>query len=275
MFYPPTRKPIPIQAFSICLLFNILLFALTPTSSLAQNTRINDYNSIGWYNYFGTIKLSSKWGVHHEYQFRRDDFISKWQQSLLRLGINYQIHPKIQFRLGYAWIETFPYGDFPINSMGKDFTEHRIYQMVTLTDKVSILDFSHRFMLEQRFIGIYTNANLSKEDKYTFLNRLRYLFRIQLPLIGKEVGNKTPYLAFYDEIFIGFGKNVKENVFDQNRVSLLVGYRFSPVIRLECGYLNQTLQLGREIENRNVFQYNNGIIVNLYLNLDFSKKESQ
>ena len=72
-------------------------------------------------------------------------------------------------------------------------------------------------------------------------------------------------------LFIGFGKNVNVNVFDQNRVAVLLGYKFSPSLRIEGGYLNQTVQLGREVNGRNVFQYNNGIILNTYLNLNLKK----
>jgi len=118
-----------------CFLF-ITVFASNTLS--AQNTRINNYNSIGWFNYFGTFKVSQKFGIHTEYQFRRSEIITEWQQSLLRVGVNYQINPKIQIRLGYAWIETFPYGETPINGMGKDFTEHRLFQMATITDKVVV-----------------------------------------------------------------------------------------------------------------------------------------
>jgi hypothetical protein len=75
-------------------------------------------------------------------------------------------------RAGYAWIETYPYGDFPINGLGKDFTEHRIFQMVTLTDKISKVELSHRFMLEQRFVGRYTKPELIVEDDYLFLNTI-------------------------------------------------------------------------------------------------------
>ena len=238
----------------------------------AQNTRTSNYNSIGWYNYFGTFKVSEKFGIHTEYQFRRNEIITEWQQSLLRVGVNYQLNPNIQFRLGYAWIETFPYGEIPINGMGKDFTEHRIFQMVTVTDKVSIFDLSHRFMLEQRWLGTYSDPTLHVEDKYLFLNRLRYMFRLQLPLKGKEIKANTPYLAAYDEVFIGFGENVNENVFDQNRLGVLLGYQFNSTLRVEGGYLNQIVQLGREVNGSNVFQYNNGIIVNAVFTFDLSKK---
>lgn len=84
--------------------------------------------------------------------------------------------------------------------------------------------------------------------------------------------NHTPYLAVYDEVFLGFGKNVNENIFDQNRFGILLGYKFSPTLIIEGGFLSQIVQLGREVENRNVFQYNNGIIINSVFNFDLSKK---
>ena len=239
----------------------------------AQNTRINDHNQIGWYNYFGTFKIANKFSIHSEYQWRRDNYITDKQQGLLRVGLNYQANPKLQLRLGYAWIETYAYGDYPINGMGKDFTEHRTYQMATLTDKISKLDISHRFMLEQRFVGRYTSASLDVEDDYLFLNRLRYMFRIQMPLKGNSIDDHTPYIALYDEIFIGFGPNVNENIFDQNRFGLLLGYKFNAGFRIEGGYLNQIVQLGREVDGRNVFQNNNGFIINTLLNFDLTKKK--
>jgi hypothetical protein len=241
--------------------------------ALAQNTRLNENNTIGWYGYFGTIKLNQKVGIHTEYQFRRDNVITDWMQSLLRVGLNYQLNAKTQARVGYAWVETFPYGETPLNGFGKDFTEHRTYQMLTLNDKVETVDVSHRFMLEQRWIGRYSSPTLTKEDDYLFLNRMRYMFRMQVPLRGKTIGDKTPYLAIYDEVFLGFGKNVNENVFDQNRLGILLGYRFSGKVRVEGGFLNQIVQLGREINGRNVFQHNNGLIISTILNIDASKQK--
>jgi hypothetical protein len=92
--------------------------------------------------------------------------------------------------------------------------------------------------------------------------------RMQVPLKGKEVKDRTPYMALYDEVFIGFGRNVNANVFDQNRFGLLFGYRFSKQFRLEGGYLSQILQFGREINGQDVFQHNNGIIINALVNID-------
>ncbi len=250
----------------------ILVFFLAPSPSYGQNNRLNTSNQIGWYTYFGTFKLSNRLGLHTEYQFRRANVITNWQQSLLRLGLNYQLHPAVQVRVGYGWIETFSYGEYPLNGFGKQFTEHRVFQMAQLSQKVGKMDFSHRFMLEQRFVGKYSDAQATKESEFPLLHRMRYMVRMQVPLKGNEIQDKTPYLAVYDEVFVGFGENVNANVFDQNRIGVLLGYRFSKNFRLEGGYLNQTLQYGRLINGKNGFQHNNGLIINSNINLDLMNK---
>jgi hypothetical protein len=247
-----------------------VLLCLPVLSATAQNTRITDRNQIGWYNVFGNVKLKKGWSLHGEYQWRRDNWVTHWQQGLLRAGLGYQLHPKLQARVGYAWAETFAYGDYPLNSLGRDFTEHRMFEMFTLSDKIGRVDITHRFMLEQRWIGRYFTADAAREDDYLYVNRARYMLRLQMPLQGATLDDGEFYAAVYDEIFLGFGKNVNENVYDQNRIGLLAGYRFGPKFRLEGGFLSQILQLGREItppdslnpNGRNVFQYNNGVLLN-------------
>ncbi len=244
----------------------LIISIILSTPGLAQNNRHNTYENIGWYNYFGTFNINNTFALHSEYQFRRANYITNWQQSLLRIGLNYTPVIGVQIRMGYAWVETFNYGDIPLNSMGKEYTEHRIFQMLQLSNKINRIELSHRFMLEQRWVGRYSNASLSKEDEFPFLNRMRYMFRIQTALKGREIIDKTPYIAIYDEIFMGFGKNVNLNVFDQNRIGILMGYRYNKNLRIEAGYLNQTIQFGRLVNSQNIFQYNNGIILNNYIN---------
>ncbi len=244
--------------------FYAMIVLFCTTFGLAQS-RITDKNNIGWWTYNGTFTVSNHFSIHTEYQWRRADYVQKWQQGLLRVGVNYKYNDETLFRAGYAWAETYPYGDIPLNGMGKDFTEHRIYEMAQLSGKISKLGTSHRIMLEQRWIGRYSKASLDKEDSYLYLNRLRYLLRLQLPVY------KQLYVAAYDEIFVGFGGNIGENIFDQNRFGALVGYTFSKNFRAEGGYLNQIVQLGREVGGKNVFQKNNGFIVSGIFNFDLRK----
>lgn len=245
-----------------------VVICINTFNSTAQNTRIKDYNNIGWYAATGTFHFHKKWSAHLEYQWRREDFLSKWQQSLLRTGINYHVNSNLTVRAGYAWAETYNYGDYPLNAFGKTFTEHRLYQVATLTQRNGCIDLTHRFLLEQRWLPRYASAASVKPEEWLYLNRARYMLRLQRALKGKTLEDKEPYIAAYDEIFIGFGKNVNENIFDQNRIGLLLGYRFNSSFRIEGGYLNQTLQLGREVIGRNVFQHNNGFILSGIINVN-------
>jgi Protein of unknown function (DUF2490) len=255
-----------------CLL--ILLF-LHAGQHQAQNTRMHTYGKIGWYNFFATLNLNAKLGVHFEYQWRRDEYVTNWQQSLLRTGLNYKISPNVLLRAGYGWIETFNYGEIPLNAFGRNFSEHRIYEMAQFAQQEGRFEFTHRLMCEQRFIGKYTHAEADRESSFPLFNRMRYMFRVQAPLKGKEISDKTPYLAIYDEVMIGFGKNLGVNVFDQNRIGALIGYRKSQALAIEIGYLHQMLQFGRMIDGKNVFQRNSGIIFNLLYRIDMRKKTEE
>ncbi len=248
-------------------LFALLIFSLISLISYSQNTRIKDKNSIGWYALNAGFKLDDKWSLAGEFQWRRTHIISKPQQTVYKLAVNRLVFPGVNIRAGVALAESYNYGDIPLNSMGKQFTEHRAYEMLGLNNKFGRVESNHRFMLEQRWVGRYSDVSLDKEDDYVYTNRFRYMYRVQIPLKGREITNKTPYAAVYDEVFIGFGKNVNENVFDQNRLGLLLGYRFSPKVRIEGGFLSQIAQLGREVGGRNVFQHNTGLI--LSTNLSF------
>jgi hypothetical protein len=246
--------------------FLLVLVAVATINAIAQNTRLAERNNIAWIANTTTVKLTNKTSAFLEYHWRRADWVRDWQQSLVRTGVQYQLNNNVQLRAGYAWIETFPYGTYTLNAMGKQFTEHRLFQTVLVTQKINKTDLSHRFMLEQRFVGRYSNAALQKEDEFVSTNRLRYMLRLQQPLSKKP--NEKLYAAAYNELFISFGENVNENVFDQNRAGLMIGYRANKNFRIEGGFLSHIQQLGREINTRNAFQYNRGLIINSFINID-------
>jgi hypothetical protein len=244
----------------------VLMFMVSVRAG-AQNDRLHTHGTIGWYSTFATIRLGGPWSIHAEYQWRRDELVLGWQQSLARAGVSYKVNDRVLLRAGYAWIETFAYGTLPINAFGRDFTEHRMYQLLQLNERHGRLEVMHRFMLEQRFVGRYSAPQVTREDEYPLLHRVRYMLRIQRPFRSGPDAPQSAYAAVYNELFIGFGPNVNAIVFDQNRISVLVGYPFSDRVRVEGGYLNQVLQFGRRVEGRPVFQHNNGVIVNAYLTI--------
>lgn len=233
-------------------------------SAPAQNDRVNDLNNTNWMQAFNSISLGKKWGLHLEYQWRRENGLKNWQQSLLRIGANYKLNEQVTAHLGYGWIESFPYGDHPIASNGT-FPEHRIYEQLSFRQPVSKWVFTHRFRIEQRWLQRKLAGVNGWVSDWNFLHRFRYQFRAQYPFWIK--GERQFYGAAADEIFIGAGKNLGTNIFDQNRIFLLLGLKPNKRISLEAGYFNQTLQQGRRVNNQTVIQRNNGMVLSSFLSL--------
>lgn len=237
----------------------VIAFLLMAFTSSAQNDRVNDFNNTNWLQTFATINLNKKWSIHTEYQWRRTDGVKYWQQGLFRAGVNYKLTDNVIIHAGYAEAETFKYGDFPIAPNGT-FPEHRIYEQLVLRQPLNKFLITHRFRIEQRWLGRVKAGTDREIEEWLFLHRFRYQFRTQLAL------NKKWYAAAADEIFIGAGKNVGVNIFDQNRIFLLAGVKLNKNVTVEGGYFNQTLQQGRRINNSTIMQRNNGVVLSTFLN---------
>ncbi|MEQ8425644.1 MAG: DUF2490 domain-containing protein, partial [Cyclobacteriaceae bacterium] len=69
--------------------FLLIFFLCMPFISWSQKNIAKQNN--GWYMYFGNHKLSDKFSLHTEYQWRRDEIIKNWQQSLSRIGLDYKL----------------------------------------------------------------------------------------------------------------------------------------------------------------------------------------
>lgn len=219
--------------------------------------------------YFGNHRLTNKWSLHTEYQWRRNEWIQNWQQSLARIGIDYRINDQAIITLGYGNIITYPYGEQPVLTT---FNEHRIWQTLLLTNKSGRFNFSHRYRLEQRFSDKYkndTNGNIVFE-KVNYTNRMRYLFSVVVPINKKTVEKDAVFLRFYEEAFVSFGKNVGKNIFDQNRLYIALGYQLLPTTNIQLGYLNHLVFKADGIHYEN----NHTLQISLTHNFDFRKKDT-
>jgi hypothetical protein len=231
-------------------------------ASLSPVFAATDDNANGWYMYFGDHPIAkSRWGLHLEGQWRRADVALKWQQLLLRPGVNYQLNKKVLLTGGYGFIQTHRYGDFPVAA---GFNEHRFFEQATITQRLAGLDFQNRLRLEQRNIGTMTAQpdGSYRRTSWRYENRFRYMLRTNIPL--KFAGGKY-YLGLYDEIFFNFGKNVANNVFDQNRAYIALGRDVGHQTRIEFGFLEQTVQQ----RSGAVFEHNHTLQLAVYSKLPF------
>jgi len=204
-----------------------LLFSMVVVKSFAQTQHQNS----GWFMLVNNTKFSKKWGMHFDAQLRSADDWGYVRNTLVRPGITYFINDKHNVTLGYLWQTTKTQLDGIPTTV---FDEHRIFEQYIYTHKLSSIFASHRIRLEQRFI------ERSNED--VFAQRFRYFFRLIQPLQKKQaVFNKGPFVALQNEVFLNLQNKSKINnsIFDQNRLYLAAGYRFSKKVDLEAGYMNQ------------------------------------
>lgn len=221
-----------------------------------------------WVMYNGNHKLTQRCGIHTEYQWRRSDLFDDWQQSLLRLGIDYYTKQNTQATVGYGWIRTFQYGDQPIFH---DNNEHRIWEQFIMKNKIGRVEIQHRYRLEQRFIENWkTGTSADYEmDGFVFRQRVRYRLLATIPLSRKEMNDNTLFLAVYDESFLLFGKGVGKNILDQNRLYGALGWRFNKNCNVQLGYLNQYVVKADGIKS----ERNHTLQIGITYNLDFTEKK--
>lgn len=188
-----------------------------PFYGLSQNSDLGN-----WLIYIGSKELKNGWNIHNEVQYRNYDAVGDLEQLLLRTGLGYNLtENNNNLLLGYGYILSENYvGE---TDQKVSVNEHRIFQQLTTKQKVGVLNLSHRYRFEQRFV----------EDDFKM--RFRYFLGLKIPLQNKADGNNPLYLSAYNEIFL----NTKSEIFDRNRLYGGLGYQFSKQLRLELGYMNQ------------------------------------
>ena len=198
-------------------LIGLLLFATTALTPLsAQNTGEEELG--GWYMYFGTNRLSDRWSLHTEAQWRHYQWKGNFNQLLLRTGMNYHIDQGAIATFGYAYIGTDPtFEDAPSGS--NYFLEHRIFEQFILHNKVWEFRIEHRYRLEQRFLDFGQDSDTQ--------HRARYRLQVTLPLTD------TFFVNLYDEVFI----NLQGEAFNQNRLYAALGIHITENSSIQLGYL--------------------------------------
>ena len=177
-----------------------------------------------WLMYFGTNKISEKFSIHSEFQYRNHTISpTNIEQLLLRTGLNYHFKPNASATFGYAHI-----GNHVYESVRKspETEEHRIWQQLLTTNNIGRVKFEHRYRLEERF---------AETD---FKIRFRYRLMLFVPLNRPKIETGTMYLGVYDEIFI----NDKATFFDRNRLYGGLGYQHADNIHFQVGVLRQETQ---------------------------------
>ncbi len=234
----------------------VLAFSSLAVADSADRIYDNNFNQ--WFVYSGDHKVSEKWGVHLEGQWRRWEFTSP-QQLLLRPAINYHLTDNVTLTGGYAWVSTHRAGQYPTLVPNN---ENRLFQQVAIAHKAKRLSLVHRFRLEQRWLEKRTIGPNGERITLgsNYFNRARYMFRLTTPI------NENWYFAAYNQLFINMAPLKGTSSFGQNRAFAGVGFGIYKDSKLEFGYMQQTVLQS----NRQVVELNHvGLHVSIYSTLPF------
>lgn len=213
--------------------FKTIFFLLLTSFTISQATAQVDEDQTGaWYIYnWGTGFGESGFGAQGDIQYRNWDLIGDLEQLLIRGGISYSPSAaNVKFVLGYGHITSGAFGESDATS-----AEHRVYQEASLPQKLGNRIFlNHRFRYEQRWV-----------ETQDFRTRYRYNISLTLPLNQANLNRNAVYLAFYNELFMNgqrdIGDNRRVEFFDRNRLYGALGYSLRNNLRLQVGYMEQTL----------------------------------
>jgi len=224
----------------------ILLPALILLGALGKLSAQTQYQNSGWLFFLNNTKFNQKWGLQFDLQVRSADDWDYVRNTLVRPAVQYFINDKHNVALGYLWQTTQNRVEGASNTF---LHEHRIFEQYIFNHKLSSVFASHRVRVEQRFI--------ERANEDVFAQRFRYFFRLLQPLKNAEpTFSKGPFVALQNEVFLNFQNKEKINnsVFDQNRLYLAAGYRFSKKVDMEAGYMNQAVKNTLNHTNNSIVQ---------------------
>jgi hypothetical protein len=210
--------------------------AFAPKIACAQRQTYTNTN--GWFVFNADVSVNEKWAILFDASARRSGTFDEPMANFVRGGLAYEITDDVRFAVGANWSRTYPYGELPSDY---PVTERRFWEQLQVGHELGRLDVSHRYRLEQRFRGRRNDPDVDQIDSWERSSRFRYQVKGTLPLRGDAVEPREPYVSLSNELFVGIGRNVQTNIFDQNRATFAVGYRLTRNWRTEVGFLEHVI----------------------------------
>ena len=233
MFHSSMMRPVQRFFLGASLVMAVVTFSLMPFASpTAWGGELQDDSRV-WgaalaRGNFGYVSPDlTRWLWWMEGQLRNRDCCSPdiaLDQSLIRPGLGYALTDQSTVWLGYA----HAWNELPDNT---DIQEDRIWEQYIWSGKTPLGNFTFRPRLEQRW---QANGN---DTSSRFRQFLKFSWPLSL-LPGTD-------FVLWDEVFVNlydtdWGPRLQTHQgLDQNRGFVGIGYRFSPEIKTEIGYMNQ------------------------------------
>lgn len=223
------------------------LLAALLLSFTAAGLQAQDVNPSVWTMAEGRFDLNKSWFYNNELHFRFTDGVSTFQQFLFRPQISYVLNPNFVFSVGYTYIHSYPYGEYPLPT---DVGENNLWEEVMIHHKISALKVSHRIRMEHRWIQqVQPNDQGTgfEYDGYNFGHRFRYR------LIAEYRWKKdSPWsIMVFDEVFFSTNEYALPQGINQNWLYVSARYKVSDRLVLQTGWQQQYLELSNGTTQHN------------------------
>ena len=239
-------------------LFVIAILGLMQYSNAQKNIT---HQSLIWYTFVQDMKINDRFSVYTDIQERH--FVSPVKQSQLVMRSTFKtaIKHNFDFGVGFCFFlsNTDPTVDYDLQTPEVrpyiEFNNKQTFKRVTV---------SHRARMEARFFHNIDGTELVKG--FSFGNmRFRYQFGLDILLNKPKEEKHALKLKIMEEVMINFGKKIKYNALDQNRISVLLVYAPIQAVAFEVGYVNwfQQRPTGDKYFNRNIFRF--GVVHHIHL----------
>lgn len=214
----------------------ILFISLIALFSIYQVNAQTKHENSAWFVAVNSTKINQKIGLTFDMQLLGADHLAYLKNFIFRTGFSYYIDKTNSVTAGYfinqSYSQNIVSGN---NGLKNPINEHQIWEQYIKTHKINSVFAIHRVRLEQRFIERNGADDL-------FAQRFRYFLRLIKPIQKKqETFKKGIFTALQEEVFLNIENKEELNgsLFDQNRVYLSAGYRFSPKFDVDAGYVKQ------------------------------------
>jgi Protein of unknown function (DUF2490) len=236
---------------AIPILFSIVWCSLMPLASSPAQADVQEDFRI-WENAtargnFGFINTNNpdlkRWRWWAEAQIRSRESGKELDQLLLRPGIGYALTDHSTVFVGYAHVSNHTVNTGLVQ-------ENRIWQQYQWSGPTFLGAFTSRSRLEERW----------QENGNDTGVRFRELLKFNWPFSFHPAAS----FVLSDEMFVNlvstdWGPPTSKRGFDQNRGFAGIGYRFTPIILMEVGYLNQY------VNTTPMDRMNHALSINVYL----------
>ncbi len=207
---------------------------------------------VSWNSYFNTLQLSSKWSVTSDVSERFFLDNGNQFQFFLRSMANYNLGQNWSAGAGFAYIKARTFDPASTSTLG--VPELRPYQELSYRQKLDKITLSHRYRIEERYIRKTASDKLI--DGYNFNFRFRYQLALDYNLYKSKDNTKSLNFRAADEIMINAGKNIVNNMFDQNRIT--VGFNYQPLknlnLQLDYMYAFQQKSSGNQFNHADIIR---------------------